>query len=90
MELAASSDGYVAAVLEIDAADATAAGCSGCAQPMCLGLQGAVATGQSGGSYMMAPLDPGNFVTWQGGYPGCSGSVPTRKPTWGQLKTIYR
>ncbi len=42
-------------------------------------------------------LPGGNFITWQGGAgvnsslgQGCPAATPTRKSTWGELKSLYR
>jgi hypothetical protein len=86
---------YYAFKLSVSNAKSTGVGsCAGCAEPVCIVLNQI---------RLSQPLGVGNFdvttpiagqtrtITWQGG-PGQSTCdlVPTRRATWGQIKSLYR
>lgn len=67
--------------------------CSGCDIPVCIGLNSIKVYAQDNTDtrFISNPSVPGaNFVTWQGGGPGCPGATPTRNATWGAVKSMYR
>jgi len=71
--------------------------CGGCLVPACivwnwLVLQQPTGT-PNGDIEVTQPGVKGQFMTWQGGVvggSGCPAATPTRKATWGQVKSLYR
>jgi hypothetical protein len=68
--------------------------CSGCNASACLVLNSVVLhrlPAATGGDVTLVTPGPGdgNHATWQGSGTDCS-AVPTRRTTWGQLKSLYR
>ena len=67
--------------------------CAGCALSACLVLNSILlrripTTGPD--VYLIAPASAAsNWATWQGTGANCI-AVPTRRPTWGQIKSLYR
>jgi hypothetical protein len=70
--------------------------CAGCNVPVCIVLNSinVVAQGNAEQRFISTSTAPGsNFVTWQGGgggITGCPAATPTRRSTWGAVKTLYR
>jgi hypothetical protein len=66
--------------------------CAGCDVPVCIVLNSIkVTTSDFMDRFISNASAPGgNFVTWQGGGPGCPGATPTRNSTWGSVKSLYR
>jgi hypothetical protein len=66
--------------------------CAGCEIPVCIVLNSInVIAGTVENRFISNAAAPGaNFVTWQGGGPGCPGATPTRNATWGAVKSMYR
>lgn len=65
--------------------------CGGCTAPACIVLNSIrVATPESGvGQVLSSGTFAGsNFATWQGVGPSCA-LVPTKKATWGGVKSLY-
>lgn len=69
--------------------------CPGCAQAACLVLNAILVgrpPGSPSGDIMIdspGPAGP-NWATWQGGLGADCQSVPLRRRTWGQVKSLYR
>lgn len=74
--------------------------CAGCQVPVCIVLNSirVVDLGDHNSRFISAAANPGsNFITWQGGGvpstpqgTGCPAATPTRKSTWGSVKSLYR
>ena len=66
--------------------------CAGCDVPVCIVLNSInVIAGTVENRFISNPSAPGgNFVSWQGGGPGCPAATPTRNATWGAVKGMYR
>lgn len=74
--------------------------CAGCDVPVCLVLNSinVVALDNVEQRFLATPTGPGtNFVTWQGGGvpvtprgTGCPAATPSRRSTWGSVKSLYR
>lgn len=77
-----------------------AGSCAGCTVPVCIVLNSinVVALDNAEQRFISTPTTPGsNHVTWQGGGSpdvggiiGCPAATPTRRSTWGAVKTLYR
>ena len=81
---------YLAA--RIDIRNDSTTSCMGCNVPACLVLN---SIGIGSPPDQVRPLTvpgPGgaNWVRWQGGAGASCSAVPVRRPTWGQLKSLYR
>lgn len=66
--------------------------CAGCTQPVCIVLNSIRLTG---GTFLPTTLGSaqaagGNFATWQGGSGANCTAVPSRRATWGAVKSLYR
>ena len=85
-----ATDLYFAA--RIDIGDDSTKTCAGCDVPACLVLN-SIGIGLPP-DRIRALVTPGpgdaNRVTWQGGANASCSAVPARRPTWGQLKSLYR
>ena len=86
---------YYVFSLHINHAKTVGAGaCGGCETPVCITFCGGRFGTEPNGVFQPAPTTPsipsGNLVTWQGGSPSCLGATPTRRETWGSVKTLYR
>jgi hypothetical protein len=74
--------------------------CAGCTTPVCIVLNSinVVAQDNVEERLLSTPTAPGsNFITWQGGGNpsaggtiGCPAATPTRRSTWGSVKSLYR
>jgi hypothetical protein len=74
--------------------------CAGCNVPVCIVLNSinVVARDNVEQRFLSTPTVPGsNFITWQGGGSpstpqgiGCPAATPTRRTTWGSVKSLYR
>jgi hypothetical protein len=77
-------------------ADVGVAVCNGCEIPACLVFQYikvAQPAGTLGGDALLTAEHVRRWMSWQGGAVGgngCPGATPTRKATWGQVKSLYR
>jgi len=92
---------YYDFTLNISNAKTVGAGsCAGCSTPVCIVLNGirVVDSGDLHSRFLNTPASPGSeYVTWQGGGSpevggviGCPAATPTRRSTWGAVKTLYR
>jgi hypothetical protein len=64
--------------------------CPGCQDPGCFVLNQATIS-QPGGDTAITNQSTRQYVTWQGGANTvCPTSTPTRKSTWGEVKSLYR
>jgi hypothetical protein len=87
---------YYAARIAIDnVATAGPGSCDGCAGAACLVLNsimvGRPPGSPSGNVLVESPGSAGsNWATWQGGAGANCQSVPARRRTWGQVKSLYR
>ena len=73
--------------------------CGGCNVPVCIVFNGLkVVPGTNAATVISNASAPGsNFVTWQGGAgvgsllgQGCPAATPTRRSSWGAVKSLYR
>jgi hypothetical protein len=74
--------------------------CDGCLRPACIVFQYlkvAQPAGTPGGDALITTQNVRRYMTWQGGAVGpgpggndCPAATPTRKATWGQVKSLYR
>ena len=67
--------------------------CAGCTVPVCIVLNSIrfLDTSLQPLTTLTAPTLPGtNFATWQGGSGANCSAVPTRRATWGAVKSLYR
>jgi hypothetical protein len=77
-----------------------AGSCAGCTTPVCIVLNSinVVDAGNLHPRMLTTPTAPGsNFATWQGGGSpvvggviGCPAATPTKRSTWGSMKSLYR
>ena len=68
-----------------------AGSCAGCDVPVCIVLNSINVTSFAENRFISNPSAPGgNFVSWQGGGPGCPAATPVRNATWGSVKSLYR
>ncbi len=68
-----------------------ATACAGCDVPVCIVLNSIKVTSFGQNRFISnASVPGGNFVTWQGGGPGCPAATPTKNQTWGAVKSMYR
>ena len=88
---------YYAFRLTLNNSKSTGVGsCAGCAEPVCIVLNMirlVQALGAPGGDQDVSAIRAGgtNIITWQGGPGGATCNlVPTRRATWGQIKSFYR
>jgi hypothetical protein len=84
---------YYAVQVLIDNANTSL--CGGCTTPACLVLNSIWlrrVPGASGGDVLLQIPGPGaaNQATWLGDGPADCMAVPAPRPTWGQLKSLYR
>ena len=89
-------------ILKIDSQKTAGTGsCAGCAVPACLVLSSInlVRSAPAPSLRLSGPanLTDSDFVTWQGGgvpdvggVTGCPAATPTRRTTWGAVRTLYR
>ena len=80
--------------LVLSATRSTGAGaCAGCSSHGCLVLNSILlrrVPGQGSDVFLIAPASAAsNWATWQGTGADCA-AVPTRRKTWGQIKSLYR
>jgi len=72
----------------------TVGGCGGCLDDACIVLNELLVTqepGTPGGNFTLTNPAFRHHVLWQGGEGViCPGSTPTKKATWGSIKTLYR
>lgn len=82
---------YNVAVLVIDHAKTTGAGaCTGCATAAC-GVLNYFKLAQPVGEGDQSYTSYGEHsIVWQSAVPQCPASIPTRRSTWGSLKSLYR
>ena len=77
-----------------DATNSPSYACGGCQNGVCLVYSQLILyqqAGTPGGDLVITNQDVRNFVTWQGGTgTDCPVAVPTRRATWGQVKSLYR
>lgn len=66
--------------------------CAGCTTPVCIVFNELILSMPGGGvvSYTTPPVAGGNVVTWQGGAGANCATVPVRRTTWGEMKSLYR
>jgi hypothetical protein len=70
--------------------------CAGCLLPACLVFQYikvAQPAQTPGGDALLTDENVRRYMTWQGGAVGgngCPAETPTRRATWGQVKSLYR
>jgi hypothetical protein len=70
--------------------------CAGCQIPACIVFQYikvAQPAGTPNGDALLTNENIRRYMTWQGGAIGglgCPAQTPTRKATWGQVKSLYR
>jgi len=67
--------------------------CAGCLTPACFVLQSCniVTVDNTDNRKLDFEASAGsNFVSWQSASGDCPGAVPTRKSTWGAVKSLYR
>uniref|UniRef100_A0A832ICJ2 Uncharacterized protein n=1 Tax=Eiseniibacteriota bacterium TaxID=2212470 RepID=A0A832ICJ2_UNCEI len=65
--------------------------CAGCLDGACIVLNSINLARPAGvGDFFIANPANANFVTFNGGTPGCPGTVPAKNKTWGQMKSLYR
>jgi hypothetical protein len=67
--------------------------CAGCATPVCLvlnqmNLSQPAPTADT--ILLTSPTAGGNMATWQGGSGANCSTVPARRATWGEVKSLYR
>jgi len=68
-----------------------AGACSGCGEPACIVLNSVELTQPAGvGDYFISSPYMSYYVQWQGPVFDCPFVVPTRAPSWGQIKAMYR
>jgi hypothetical protein len=83
---------YYVAKINISNAKTTGAGaCGGCATPMSItlnGVQFAQPAGAPGGDKWVTDPLVNRTITWQGGIG--APALATTRPTWGQVKSLYR
>ncbi len=78
--------------------DGTTVACAGCLDPGCIvfnALEIDVPIDQQppDGKNWFGTADTRQYVTWQGGViggTGCPAQVPTKRTSWGQVKSLYR
>jgi hypothetical protein len=66
--------------------------CAGCADGVCIVFNQMTifqTAGTPGGDYLVTDQDQRRTVTWQGGGFDCT-TVPVKRATWGQIKSLYR
>ena len=75
-------------------ADVGVALCNGCTLGACIVFQYmkvAQPAGTPGGDALVTDFHNRQFMTWQGGVnTNCPTSTPTRRASWGQVKSLYR
>jgi len=82
---------YAGFAVSLDPDQGVNAGCAGCAQPGCIALESIEVFGFAAGEdYFIDTPDARNYVTWQGGQPGCPAVTPTQNKTLGSVKALYR
>jgi len=84
---------YLANSITLRVAKSTGTGsCAGCIDAACLvTVRMVLSDTQNGEINLTGP--PNAFVLWHGGAiggAGCPAATPTRKQTWGQVKSLYR
>lgn len=77
--------------------DGTTVACAGCLDAACIVFNefemDIPPVGGDTGKNFVSAEDTQRWVTWQGGSiggTGCPASVPTRRTSWGQVKSLYR
>lgn len=95
---------YQLAIIAVDShntainGDGTTVACAGCLDPACIvfnevELDVPVAQQPPDGKNIINTADQRQYITWQGGAiggAGCPLSTPTRRTSWGQVKSLYR
>jgi hypothetical protein len=68
--------------------------CAGCQLGACIVFQYikvAQPAGTPGGDALLTDQHNTRYMTWQGGVgTNCPQATPTRKASWGQVKSLYR
>jgi len=67
--------------------------CGGCEVPVCIIFCGGRLESLIAEPVLIGPapsIPGGNVITWQGGSQNCLGATPTRRETWGSVKSLYR
>jgi hypothetical protein len=68
--------------------------CAGCSVPVCLKLASIkLVTPTPANNVLLSGPTNGtdsDFVTWQNGAGSCVAATPTRRGTWGEVKSLYR
>lgn len=69
--------------------------CAGCSVPVCLRLASIKLSSPTPANDNVVLSGPtngtdSNLVTWQSGSATCLAATPTRKGTWGEVKSLYR
>jgi len=86
---------YFVFSIRINHAKTVGAGaCGGCEVPVCITFNSLrLAANDVLPIFITTASSPGgNILTWQGGAgaPGCMGATPTKRATWGSVKSLYR
>jgi len=80
----------------VDPADPLTQFCDGCQRPACIVFNNLFLQQPAGTPGGDVTINTGNlwqYMTWQGGVvsaQGCPAATPTKKATWGQVKSLYR
>jgi hypothetical protein len=88
--LSASQEYFAFNLLISNARTVGSPSCAGCTAPACIVLNSINVVASSRGNQWLrtGTFAGSNFATWQGVGPSCA-LVPTKKATWGQVKSLY-